>query len=115
MLHPIFAVIRENLNWLIIAGALLGGAWLNARGKSGEALEYYERANKTLAEQNRELMHDHKEYLQQIAELKRRTDFESALAPVLISIKANDRAADKRHVEAMTVFNMIASRLGPDE
>lgn len=109
------SVLRENLNWIIIAGALLGGAWLNARGKSGEALEYYERANRTLAEQNRELMHDHKEYLAQIADLKRKTDFETALAPVLQAIQKNDGAAQKRHIESMTVFNMIAAKIGPEE
>lgn len=110
-----YTFLAQHFDAVIVIIGALGAVWLNAKGKTGDALEYYERANQVLAQQNRELMEDHKEYLVQISELKRKTDFDAALAPVLSGQRQADERADKRHHEAMGVFNLIAQRLGPED
>lgn len=106
--------IEQHVGDILIAGALLAAVWLNSRGKSGEALSYYATANETLVKQNHELIRDNKELDAENTYLRKATNFELALAPIVAGQVAAEANAEKRHVQAVVIWDLIAERMGRD-
>lgn len=100
----------------IAATSLLAfaGAWALWRGGGGVALETLQVANRVLADEVRELKTAVARLTVENARLLARTDFTSALAPLLALAEKQEKNAEVRHAQTLVVLDLIAKHVGPD-
>ena len=98
--------------WLIVAGGLMGVAWLTRKGNTGDAVDYLQKANGVLHEQNEKLTKDNAELIVENAALHTKTDFAAAFDPLKDQIANHERRADERAQKTLAILDMIAKRLG---
>lgn len=106
-MQHIFNIISMHFNGIVIAASVLAATRFNMRGKTGEALQYWERANNTLSLENKELRDKERTNTALIETLRSRTDFHVALKPVISGQETHEHNAEARHVEAMEVFRSV--------
>jgi hypothetical protein len=98
--------------WLIIAAGLVGVAWLNKRGHTGDALNSLQTANKILHDDKAELRRRNAELIAENAALHNKTDFAAALTPLKVEIENHERRAEERSQKLIVILDLIAERLG---
>lgn len=97
-------------SWLLLAVAL-SIAWRVTRGGGGAAVTELSAANGVLEKRVRELEGQVRELRQENAVLAARTDFATALAPLLDTAKTHELAAADRFAKTAAVLDAIAERL----
>jgi len=107
--------------WITVA-LLLSAALIFFRGGGGTAIQSLQIANEVLekrvqqlTEQSTQLENTNKRQAAEIAELRARTDVTAALSPVISAVQLHEQQAAKRAEKTLTVLDLIAKRLGPDQ
>lgn len=106
---------NEIVPWLVIAAGLVGVAWINKRGQTGDAIDFLQKANSVLHTENLELKKERAKMVAQIAALSAKTDFDAVITPLRAQLAGHERRADERHLRTLRVLDLIAKRLGPDD
>ena len=106
------ALLVQLEPWLIVAAGLVGVAWLTRKGNTGDAVDYLQKANGVLHEQNDKLIKENAELIVENAAMHSKTDFAAAFDPLKEQIANHERRADERAKATLTVLDMIAKRLG---
>jgi hypothetical protein len=100
--------------WLTVV-ALAAAGWAVWRGGGLTALATLRTANEILEVRVQDLERLRLEDQQEIALLRARTDVTLALAPLAAELAGHELAAEARNQKLLSVLNLIADRLGPDE
>ncbi len=94
--------------------AIIAGAVVIWRGGGGAALTTLETANRILERRVNELATSYAASEKEVAALKVRTDHVAALAPLAASMEKHELRAQARADKVLTVLDLIAGRIGPD-
>lgn len=84
------------------------------RGGGGAALGVLEVANRILEKRVGELEKQQLVDAKELAELRGATNFNTALAPLVLASEHHEERAAVRFERSMVVLDLIAARLGPD-
>lgn len=107
-------LMNQILPWLIIAAGLVGVAWINKRGQTGDAIDFLQKANTVLHQENTELKKDRAKMVADIAALRAKTDFDAVITPLRDQMAKHELRADQRHVKTIVILDLIAKRLGKE-
>lgn len=99
--------------WALFALAMLA-AWRVSRGGGGSAVSELAKANEVLTVRVHELGDEVRDLRVENAELKGRTDFALALAPILKWSGQHEERAQSRHEQTMIIMQLIAKHLGAE-
>lgn len=100
--------------WLtLLALAVLG--YYVVRGQMGPALGYYRETNEALVKERSELREALAREAKENAALRARTDLEPLQAALIGRLEKIEAASERRDSAMLSVLQMIADRLGPDE
>lgn len=102
-----------------MVGALVGAAWMFARGAGGTAITSLEAANRVLERRVQAQDKTIADLQAQIAALQGKKDvsivIERALQPLFEQAAQHERHVEERHLLVMHIMQMIADRLGPED
>ena len=99
--------------WVTVL-AIVGTAWAFYRGGGGAAVSTLQDANRVLERRVRELEKTNREQEVELTELRARTDHVAALEPLLIELRDHDVRRASQSSQILTVLELIAAKLGPD-
>ena len=84
------------------------------RGGSGHAVSGLQAINQELVRQIGDLQSQNEAQAIQIAELQAKTDVTEAIQPISDALRSHDERAMSRNEHILTVLEMIAARMGPE-
>lgn len=100
--------------WIILIFGVMV-AWRVSKGGGSGAVSELSKANEVLEKRAQELGAEVRDLRVENERLKARTDFATALAPIMEWTASHELRAQERHTGHLAILELIAQRLGPDE